>query len=154
MNRAPTTSKRKKAGPFGAQGKQAPPLQGSTPPKGQRRLGFLGLAAEECRYVQVIRGNFVADFADVLLDLVDYVGQRLLLRRGSFHFAAGFPGLGQERRLLDGILFVGFLEACGNHGDFHGVLHRVVHHGAKDNVGVFVGGFLDDAGGFVNFMQR
>ena len=108
------------------------------------RLCFLGLAAEECRDVQVVRGDFVADVADVLLDLVDDVGQRLLLRDRSFDFAAGFPSLGQEGRLLRDIFLVGFLEACGDDRDFDGVLHGVVHDGAEDDVGVFVSGFLDD----------
>ena len=72
---------------------RAPTIREKQRPK-KRRLGFLGLAAEECGDVQVVGGDFVADFADVLLDLVDYVGQRLLLRNGSFYFAAGFPGFG------------------------------------------------------------
>jgi len=96
----------------------------------------------------------VADFADVLLDLMNYVGERLLLRDGSFHFSAGFPGLGQEGRLLRDVFLVGFLEACGDDRDFDGVLHGVVHDGAEDDVGVFMRGFLDDGGGFVNFVQR
>ena len=122
--------------------------------EGGSRLGFLGLAAEECRDVQVVRGNFVADVADVLLDLMNDVGQRLLLRDRSFNFAAGFPGFGEERRLLRDVFLVGFLEACGDDRDFHGVLHGVVHDGAEDDVGIFVSGFLDDAGGFVNFVER
>ena len=56
--------------------------------------------------------------------------------------------------LRQGVLLVGFLEARGNHGDLDGVFHRVVLHGAENDVGVFVRGFLDDARGFVNFVQR
>jgi hypothetical protein len=115
---------------------------------------FLGLAAEEGRHVQIVRGDFVAYFADVLLNLMDNVGQRLLLRRGCFYFAAGFPGFGEELRFLGDVLFVGILEAGSDDRDFHGVFHGVVHDGAEDDVGVFVGGFLDDAGGFVNFVKR
>jgi hypothetical protein len=37
------------------------------------RLGFLGLAAEECRNVKIVGGNFAADVADVLLNLMDNV---------------------------------------------------------------------------------
>src|SRR5271165_5620744 len=99
-------------------------------PYEDRWLSFLGLAAEEGGDVQVVRGDFVAYFADVLLDLVDYVGQRLLLRDGGFYLAAGFPGLGKEGRLLLNILFVGFLEAGSDDRDFYGVFHGVVHYRA------------------------
>src|SRR5205823_1479666 len=40
-----------------------------------------------------------------------------------------------------------------DYGDFEGVLHSVVLHGAKNDVGVFVGGFLDDGAGFVDFVE-
>ena len=112
--------------------------------KGKGRLGFLGLAAEECRHVQIVRGNFVADVADVLLHLMDDVGQRLLLGHGLLHLATGFPRFGQEGRLLLDVFLVGFLEACGDDRDFHGVFHRVVHDRAKNDVGVFMRGLLDD----------
>lgn len=107
------------------------------------RLGFLGLAAEECWHVEVVGGNFVADVPDVLLDLMDHVGQRLLLGPGLLHLATGFPRFGQEGRLLGNVFLVGFLEACGNHGDFHGVFHRVIHNRTKNDVGVFMRGLLD-----------
>ena len=116
-------------------------------------LGFLGLAAEEGWNVEIVGGNVVADFADVLLDLVDDVGQGLL-DRCVHGFAAGLPGLGEEGRLLVHVFLVGVLEAGGDYGDLDAVLHAVVLHGAEDDVGIFVRGFLDDAGGFVNFMQR
>jgi hypothetical protein len=117
------------------------------------RSGFLGLAAEECRDVEVVRGDFVGCFADVLLNLVDYVGQRLLLGTRLLDFAAGFPCLGQERRLLWDVFLVGFLEASGDYRDFHSVLHGVVHDGAEDDVGIFMRGFLDDRRCFVDFVQ-
>src|SRR6266446_1706817 len=116
-------------------------------------LGFLGLAAEECRHVQVVGRNILADLADVLLDLVDDVRQ-LVLHRHVRHFAAGLPGLGQERLLLMDVFLVGVLEAGGDNGNFHGVLHVVVLHGAENDVGVFVRGFLNDARRFVDFMER
>jgi hypothetical protein len=116
-------------------------------------LGLLGLAAKERRDVQIVRGNFVANVADVLLHLMDDVGQSLLLRYGFFDFAAGFLCLGKEGwLLLDGFL-VGFLETRGDDCDFYGVFHGVVHDGAEDDVGVFVRGFLDDGRSFVNFVQ-
>ncbi len=114
----------------------------------------MGLAAEERRDIEVVRGDIVADIANVLLYLMDNVGQRLLLRNGSFKFAAGFPRFGQERRLLRDVFLVGFLETCGDDRDFYGVLHRVVHDRAEDDVGVFMRGFLDDRRGFVDFVQR
>ncbi len=111
------------------------------------------MAAEECWDVEIVGGDVLADFADVLLDLVDDVGQRVL-HRFIWNFAAGFPGLGQERLLLVDVFLIGVLEAGGDDGDLDTVLHVVILHGAKDDVGIFVRGFLDDAGGFVNFMQR
>ena len=72
----------------------------------------------------------------------------------SDDFAAGLPGLREERRLLVDVFLVGVLEAGGDDGDLDGVLHVVVLHGAENNVGVLVRGFLDDARGFVDFMQR
>ena len=116
-------------------------------------LSFLRLAAEECGHVQIVRGDFVTDIADVLLHLMYDVRQRLLLRHGFFHFAAGFPRFGEERRLLLDRFFVGFLEARGDNRDFHGVFHGVVHDGAEDDVGVFMRGFLDHRGSFVDFVE-
>jgi hypothetical protein len=55
--------------------------------------GFLGVAAQECRHVEVVPGNFAADFADILLDLVDDVCW-LMLRRRFGNLAAGFPCFG------------------------------------------------------------
>lgn len=121
--------------------------------KGKSGLGFLGLAAEESGDVQIVRGDFAVDVADVLLDLMDYVGQRLLLEHGFFDLAAGFPRLGEELRLLLDGFFVGFLEACGDDRDFNGVFHGIVHDRAEDDVGVFMRGFLDDGRSFVNFVQ-
>src|SRR6266446_3768300 len=37
------------------------------------RLSLLGLAAEECRHVKIVRRDLLADFADVLLYLMDDV---------------------------------------------------------------------------------
>src|SRR5882757_5142862 len=58
-------------------------------------LGFLGLAAEEGGDVEIVGGNVLADFADVLLDLVDDVWHGALHRLIRY-FAAGFPGLREE----------------------------------------------------------
>src|ERR1700738_2943732 len=78
-----------------------------------------------------------------------------LLRDFYFlHFRSGLPGLRQERRLLMDVLFVGVFEARGDNGNFDGVFHGVILHRAKNNIGIFVRGFLNDAGSFVNFMQR
>src|SRR3989454_4648876 len=52
------------------------------------------------------------------------------------------------------VFLVGVLEAGGDDGDLHGVLHVVVLDGAEDDVGIFMRGLLNDAGGFVDFMQR
>src|SRR5277367_6734381 len=85
MNRAPTTfgigksGKRKEKerghGPSKLRVNVPCPYEslgkGKTLRKGRRRSGFLSLTTEEGRYVQVVRGDFVAYFADVLLDLVD-----------------------------------------------------------------------------------
>ncbi len=73
--------------------------------------------------------------------------------RGHGNFAAGFPGFGQEFGAAVDVFLVGFLEACGDDGDFYGVFHRFVLHGAEDDVGIFVGGLLDDGRGFMNFVQ-
>ena len=116
-------------------------------------LGFLRLTAQECRYVQIISRNILADFADVLLNLVDHVWQRLLHGRLR-DLAACLPGLWQQRLLLMDVFLIGVLKARGDNGDLHGVLHVVVLHGAEDDVGVLVRGFLNDARGFMDFMQR
>ena len=116
-------------------------------------LGFLRLTAQECRYVQIISRNILADFADVLLNLVDHVWQRLLHGRLR-DLAACLPGLWQQRLLLMDIFLIGVLEARGDDGDLHGVLHVVILHGAEDDVGIFMSGLLNDARGFVDFMQR
>jgi len=114
---------------------------------------LFGLAAEEGRHVQVVGRNILADFADVLLDLVDDVWQSLLDGH-VWNFAASFPGLRQEGLLLVNVFLVGVLEARGNDSDLHGVLHVVILHGAENNVGILVRGLLNDAGRFVNFVQR
>src|SRR4029077_5821891 len=74
-------------------------------------LRFLRVAPQEGRNVQVVRGHFAGYFADIFLHLVDDVGLllRLLLWRLG-NFAAGLPGLGQERRPLLRLLLVGVLE--------------------------------------------
>src|SRR5436305_603737 len=54
-------------------------------------LGLLGVAAQECGHVEIVGGNFGADFADILLDLVDDVGR---LRRLLHNVATSLPGLG------------------------------------------------------------
>src|SRR3974377_602508 len=42
------------------------------------------------------------------------------------------------------------LESGGDDSDLDLVLHLLVEHGAEDDVGVFVGGALDDGGGLVD----
>ena len=61
----------------------------------ESRSGLLRLAAEECRHIEVVRGDFVADVANILLHLVHDVGQLLLLGLVR-NFAAGLPGFRQE----------------------------------------------------------
>src|SRR5207244_5745872 len=103
--------------------------------------------------VQIVRGNVLADFADVirlgvckykprtpLLDLMDDVRQSLL-HRLIWYFAAGLPSLRQERLLLADAFLVGVLEAGGDHGDLHRVLHVVILPRADNSVGSCVGGF-------------
>src|SRR2546429_5918079 len=57
---------------------------------------FLRLPAQERGHVQVVRRNFLADFAHVLLNLWHDISG---LERRLHHFAPGLPGLGQERLL-------------------------------------------------------
>ena len=47
-----------------------------------------------------------------------------------------------------------FAEARGDHGDLHRFLHRIIHHRAENDVGIFVRGLLDDRRSFVHFVQR
>ena len=42
-------------------------------PKSSKSLGLLRLAAEERRHIQIVRWNFVAHLADVLLHLMNNV---------------------------------------------------------------------------------
>jgi len=61
-------------------------------------LGFLRVTAKECRNIQVVRGNFACDFANIFLDLVNDVNLvrlRLGFRRLG-EFSAGLPGLRQK----------------------------------------------------------
>src|SRR5438874_619043 len=112
---------------------------------------FLRLPAQERGHVQVVRRNFLADFAHVLLNLWHDISG---LERRLHHFAPGLPGLGQERLLWQDVFLVGLLEARGDHRDFYGVLHGVVLYRAKNDVGVFVRGFLNDGRGLVNLVER
>src|SRR5882724_9772226 len=123
------------------------------------RLGRL--AAQESRHVEVVAGNFARDFAHVLLNLLHDVAMEGGAATGCgghscgrLLFASGFPGARHKLRALRGIFLVGFLEAGGDDGDLHGVLHSFVLNRTENNVGVFRGGFLDDRGRFVNFVQR
>ena len=52
------------------------------------------------------------------------------------------------------LFLVGVLEAGGDDRDFDGVFHLVILNRAKNNVSVFVRGFLYDGRGFVHFVQR
>ena len=128
---------------------------------GELSLG--GLAAQECWNVQVVAGNFAGDFADVFLDLLNDVAMEsrfgACCRSHSCwssvpFFAARFPRTRHELRALRCIFLVGFLEARGDNGNFHRILHRFVLHRAENNVGVFRRGFLNDGRRFVNFVQR
>src|SRR6266849_5107392 len=102
---------------------------------------LLRLPAEERRNIQIVGRNVLADFADVLLDLVDHVRGGLLHGRLD-GFAPGLPGFRQKRRLLMNVFLVGVLEARGDDGDLDGVLHVVVLDGAEDDVRVFMRGLL------------
>lgn len=42
-------------------------------PKSSKSLGLLRLAAEEGRHIQIVRRNFMAHLADVLLHLMNHV---------------------------------------------------------------------------------
>ena len=57
-------------------------------------LGFLGVAAEECRYIEIVRGNFAGDFANIFLYLMDDVD---LLRLEPLRWAVG-PCLARKNR--------------------------------------------------------
>ena len=57
-------------------------------------LCFLRVAAQECGNVEVVRGNFASDFADIFLDLMHNVCRLMVRLRRFGNFAAGFPGLG------------------------------------------------------------
>jgi hypothetical protein len=117
-------------------------------------LSLLGLAAEERGYVEVVDGwDFATYFANVLLNLMNDIRGRLR-RLGLGDFWCCFPGLGHEGRLFLDLFLVSFLESRGDYGDLHGIFHLVVLHGAENDVGVFVGGFLDDRRSFVDFLQR
>src|SRR6266568_859546 len=115
-------------------------------------LRLLRLAAKECRHVQIVRRNFLADFADILLDLVDHI-RRLLRHRRLGDFPPGLPSLWKERLLLRYVFPVGVLEPGGDNGDLDGVLHVVILHSAENDVRILVRGLLNDARGFVDFMQ-
>src|SRR5207302_2234690 len=98
---------------------------------GELSLG--GLAAQKRRNVQIVAGHFPRDFADVFLDLLNDVAMegRFGARCRSHScgsslpfFTARFPGTRHELRTLRGIFLVGFLEARGDNGNFHRILHR------------------------------
>src|SRR5271170_863180 len=118
-----------------------------------RQLRFLRLAAQEGWDVQVVGWDFASYVGDVAADLLDDVG---LLRRdvaAAGLFARGFPRLRKVRGLLMRFAAGYVAETRGDYGDFHGLLHGVVHHRAENDVGIFVGGFLDDGRSFVHFLQ-
>ena len=48
----------------------------------------------------------------------------------------------------------GTIEAGRNDGDLDLAFHPRIHDRAEDDVGLFVSGFLDDAGCFADFDQR
>ena len=61
-------------------------------------LGFLCVTTEKCWDIQVVRGNFAGDFANILLDLVNDVNLVWLWRQFWLFgdFSPGLPGLRQE----------------------------------------------------------
>src|SRR6266481_7557256 len=63
-------------------------------------LGFLCLAAEERRHVQVVRSNFRTDLPHILLNLLHDIRQLLLPWRDILDIAPRLPGLRQQRRPL------------------------------------------------------
>ena len=104
-------------------------------------LSFLDLAAKECWHVQIVGGGLL---------MVNYFGDyaRNILNCGSWRglgFRAGrsFPSFGHERGLLDRPA-IDFAEAGGDDRYFDGLFHVFVHYGAENDVGIFMGGFLDD----------
>ena len=46
---------------------------------------------------------------------------------------------------------IGIFEAGGDNGDFHRVLHLLIKDGAENDVGILVGGALNDAAGLLYF---
>jgi hypothetical protein len=61
-------------------------------------LGFLRVTTKECRDIQVVRGNFACDFANIFLNLVNDVNLVWLRRQVWLlgDFSPGLPGLRQE----------------------------------------------------------
>src|SRR5208282_5971225 len=72
--------------------------------------GFLRLAPQKCRHVQIVLGNFLRGLADILRNLMNDVRWR----DGQFtlrvQIAARFPRLGQKRLLLLHALLCRLLE--------------------------------------------
>src|SRR6202158_2054632 len=118
-------------------------------------LGFLRRAPQERRHVEIIRGSGIF----LVNHFVDGGALRRFLHDDVLLFdrlfvAPGFPRLRQVGGLLVRLPARGLAESRGNDGDLHLLLHGIVHHGAENNVGIFVRGFLDDRGGLVYFVER
>src|SRR5271156_134485 len=117
------------------------------------QLRLLRLAAQERWNVQIVGRDFAARVSYVAADLLVDIG--LLWRdvSGGGLLAGGLPRLRQIGGLLLRFAAGDVAESRGDHRDFHGLLHGIVHHRAENDVGIFVRGFLDDGRSFVHFLQ-
>src|SRR3984885_13371130 len=119
------------------------------------RLGLclLRLAAQERWDVQVVGRDFAAHIGDVAGYLLDDVS--LLWRdvAAGGLLARSFPRFWQIGWLLLRFAAGDIAEARCDHGNFHGLLHCVVHYRTENDIGIFVSGFLDDGRSLVDLLQ-
>src|SRR6266853_1611801 len=116
-------------------------------------LCFLRRAPEERRHVEIVRGSgipLVNHFVDdgTLLCFLHGVGWL-----DGLFVAPSLPRLWEVGGLLMRLPARRLAEPGGNDGDFHLFFHGIVHHGAENNVGIFVRGLLDDRRGLMYFME-
>src|SRR6266853_6817183 len=117
-------------------------------------LRFLRRAPEERRDVEVIRGSSIL----LVNHFVDGGTLRCflcgVLRLDDLFVATSLPRLGEVGGLLMRLPARRLAESRGNDGDLHLFFHGIVHHGAENNVGIFVRGLLDDRRSLVYFVER